>query len=199
MTDRTFAMLALSAALGLLLAVPRAVSAADDAAPKTAPSALDFKVQDIDGKTVDLGKYRGEVLLIVNTASQCGHTPQYKDLEAAYEKYRAQGFEVLAFPANEFGHQEPGTDAEIKQFCTTKYNVTFPIFSKVVVKGQGIHPLYQFLTAKTDAELRGDIDWNFAKFLVNRKGEVIARFAPGDKPGSPKVSQAIEAALAAAK
>ena len=197
MTDRILALLALSAALGLL-AVPRAVTAADDVSKKSS-SALDFQVQDIDGKSVDLAKYRGEVLLIVNTASQCGYTPQYKDLEAVYEKYKAQGFEVLAFPANEFGHQEPGSDAEIKQFCSTKYKVSFPLFSKIVVKGQGIHPLYQFLTGKTDAKFHGDIDWNFAKFLVNRKGEVIARFAPGDKPESAKVTKAIETALAASK
>ena len=183
-----------------VVALTTASLASASAAEKKPTSVLDFKVQDIDGKPVDLSKFKGEVLLVVNTASQCGYTPQYKNLEAVYEKYKSQGFEVLAFPANEFGHQEPGSDAEIKQFCTGKYSVTFPLFSKIVVKGPGMHPLYQFLTSKeSDPKFAGDIPWNFAKFLVNRKGEVIARFAPGDKPDSEKVSKAIEAALAASK
>jgi glutathione peroxidase len=193
MTDRIFVLLLV--AVGLL-AVPHVVPAADNAAKKPA-SVLDFKVRDIDDKGVDLAKFHGKVLLIVNTASQCGYTPQYKDLEAVYQKFKGKGFEVLAFPANEFGHQEPGSDSEIKQFCSAKYNVTFPLFSKIVVKGEGIHPLYQFLTSKeTDPKFSGDIPWNFAKFLVNRKGEVIARFDPKDSPDSEKVTKAIEAALA---
>lgn len=167
---------------------------------KKAVSPLDYKVKDIDGKEVDLAKYKGEVLLIVNTASRCGYTPQYKGLEATFAKYKEKGFEVLAFPANEFGAQEPGSDADIKAFCTSKYNVTFPVFSKIVVKGDGIHPLYKTLTSKeTNEKFAGDIPWNFAKFLVNRKGEVIARFEPGDKPEGPKVTEAIEKALAEAK
>lgn len=184
----------LAAAATVAFALPRALQA-DDA--KKPASVLDYKVQDIDGKSVDLAKYKGEVLLIVNTASQCGYTPQYEGLEALYQKYRERGFEVLAFPANEFGRQEPGSDAEIKQFCSSKYKVTFPLFSKIVVKGEGIHPLYQYLTK--DTKFTGDIPWNFAKFLVNRKGEVIGRFDPAEKPESPKVVQAIEAALAEAK
>ncbi|MFO0954714.1 MAG: glutathione peroxidase [Isosphaeraceae bacterium] len=196
MTHRFFTLLL--PALGLLALSVANVASADE--PKKASSVLDFKVQDIDGKSVDLSKYKGEVLLIVNTASKCGFTPQYEGLEAVYGKYKSQGFSVLAFPANEFGHQEPGTDSEIKEFCSAKYNVTFPLFSKIVVKGQGIHPLYQYLTGKdTDPKFSGDIRWNFAKFLVNRKGEVIARFEPGDKPESAKVTAAIEAALAEAK
>jgi glutathione peroxidase len=136
------------------------------------------------------------VLLIVNTASQCGFTPQYEGMESIYEKYKGQGFKVLAFPANEFGHQEPGSDAEIKSFCSSNYHVTFPLFSKIVVKGKGIHPLYHFLTSpETDPKFSGPIPWNFSKFLVNRKGEVIARFQPDDEPESPKVTQAIETAL----
>ncbi|MFO0909676.1 MAG: glutathione peroxidase [Isosphaeraceae bacterium] len=187
-------LLVLPAALAsVALLLPRAVQA-DDAKPA---SVLAFKVQDVDGNAVDLAKFKGEVLLIVNTASQCGYTPQYEGLESVYKKYKEKGFEVLAFPANEFGRQEPGSNSEIKQFCTSKYNVTFPLFSKIVVKGQGIHPLYQYLTK--DSKFTGDIPWNFAKFLVNRKGEVIARFQPGDKPESPKVTSAIEAALAEAK
>src|SRR4051794_38803828 len=182
----------------LLLAVAATAAPAADA--KKPASVLDFKVQDIDGKPVDLSKFRGDVLLIVNTASQCGYTPQYKGLEEVYEKYKGQGFEVLAFPANEFGHQEPGSDSEIKSFCSSKYHVSFPLFSKIVVKGNGIHPVYQFLTSpETDPKFAGPIKWNFAKFLVNRKGEVIARFEPGDEPESEKVTGAIEAALAQPK
>lgn len=163
-------------------------------------SVLKHTVKDIDGKSVALTQYQGDVLLIVNTASKCGLTPQYEGLEGTYQKYKEQGFKVLAFPANQFGGQEPGTDAEIKEFCTGKYNVTFPVFSKIVVKGDGIDPLYQYLTSKeTDPKFAGEIGWNFAKFLVNRKGEVIARFDPREKPDSPKVTAAIEAALTEAK
>lgn len=169
-------------------------------AAEKANSVLDFKVKDIDGKEVDLSRFKGEVLLIVNTASKCGYTPQYEGLEALYDKHKSHGFSVLAFPANEFGSQEPGTDAEIKTFCKTKYDVSFPVFSKIVVKGEGIHPLYQYLTSKeTDPKYAGEIPWNFTKFLVNRKGEVVARFAPKDAPDSPEVTKAIEAALAEAK
>lgn len=196
MTHRLAALL--PPALGLLLAVPFAAAAADDAKKPT--SVLSFNVKDIDGKDVDLNKYRGEVLLIVNTASFCGNTPQYKDMEALYEKYKSRGFEVLAFPANEFGRQEPKGNAEIKEFCTSNYKVTFPLFSKIVVKGEGIHPLYQYLTSpETDPKFAGPIGWNFAKFLVNRKGEVVARFAPGENPESEKVVKAIEDALAQPK
>jgi len=188
--------------LPLMLAVFAALclarmTSADDSPNK---SVLDFSVKSIDGKDVDLSQYRGKALLIVNTASKCGYTPQYKGLEAVYEKYKGQGLEVLAFPANEFGAQEPGTDSEIKEFCSSKYNVTFPLFSKIVVKGQGKHPLYQFLTSKeTDPKFAGEIPWNFTKFLVNRKGEVVARFEPADKPESPKVTGAIESALTEGK
>jgi glutathione peroxidase len=165
-----------------------------------ASSVLDFSVKDIDGKDVELSQYKGDVLLIVNVASKCGYTPQYKGLEAVYEKYKDKGFKVLGFPANEFGGQEPGTNEEIKTFCTSKYDVKFPMFSKIVVQGNGIHPLYQFLTSKdTDPKFAGPIPWNFTKFLVNRKGEVVARFAPGDKPESDKVTKAIDAALAESK
>jgi glutathione peroxidase len=181
-----------------LLCVPRVVPADEPAKKPT--SVLDFSVKNIDGKDVDLSKFKGEVLLIVNTASQCGYTPQYQGMEAIFEKHKGRGFEVLAFPANEFGHQEPGADSEIKSFCTTKFNVTFPLFAKIVVKGKGIHPLYQFLTSpETDPHHAGPIPWNFAKFLVNRKGEVIARFQPDDEPESEKVTTAIEAALAQPK
>jgi glutathione peroxidase len=184
--------------LSLLVAWTSATRAQNPQNSKEKPtSVLDFKVKDIDGKEVDLSKYKGDVLLIVNTASKCGYTPQYEGLEAIYEKYKDKGFQVLAFPANEFGKQEPGTNAQIKEFCTTNYHVTFPVFSKIVVKGEGIHPLYQFLTSKqTDPKFAGDIPWNFTKFLVDRKGNIIARFDPKDEPQSPKVTKAIESALA---
>ena len=196
MTTARIAAVLVVAGSVCLSAAPRMAAAAE----KKESSVLEFKVKDIDGKAVDLSKYKGEVLLIVNTASKCGLTPQYEALEALYEKNKEKGFAVLAFPANEFGHQEPGTDSEIKDFCTSKYNVTFPVFSKIVVKGKDIHPLYSFLTSKeTDPKFAGEIKWNFAKFLVNRKGEVVARFEPGVKPDSAEVTKAIEAALAEAK
>ena len=165
-----------------------------------AANVLDHTVRDIDGKSVPLTQYQGHVLLVVNTASKCGLTPQYAGLEATYEKYKGKGLDVLAFPANEFGGQEPGTNAEIKEFCTGTYHTTFPVFSKIVVKGNGIDPVFDFLTSKeTDPRFAGPIAWNFTKFLINRKGEVIARFEPREAVDSPKVVAAIEAALAESK
>jgi glutathione peroxidase len=161
------------------------------------PAALNFTMRDIDGKEVPLRKYQGQVLLVVNVASYCGNTRQYTNLQALYERYGKQGFSVLAFPANDFGKQEPGTEQEIKEFCTTKYKVTFPMFAKVVVKGEGQAPFYRYLTSKeTNPSFGGDVEWNFAKFLINRKGEVIARFPAKLDPGSPEVVSAIEKALA---
>ncbi len=155
---------------------------------------LDHTVQDIQGKDVDLSKYKGKVVLMVNVASQCGKTPQYKGLEALYSKYKDQGLAVLGFPANEFGKQEPGTNAEISQFCTSKYGVDFPMFSKIVVKGEGIAPLYDNLTSSE--KFGGPVTWNFEKFLIGRNGQVIARFKPGVEPDSKQVVDAIEAELA---
>lgn len=156
---------------------------------------LNHEVKDIDGKAVKLADaYKGKVLLIVNTASKCGLTPQYEGLEAVYKKYHDKGFEVLAFPANEFGKQEPGSNGEIKEFCKSNYSVSFPLFSKIVVKGDGIHPLYKQLTSAEG--FSGDIGWNFAKFLVGKNGEIIARFEPREKPDSEKITAAIEKALA---
>ena len=177
--------------LGLLLfAVVVPAGAAD------AKSPLDFKAESIDGKPVELSKYKGNVVLIVNVASKCGLTPQYTQLEQVYTKYKDKGLEVLGFPANEFGKQEPGTNDEISKFCTGKYNVDFPLFSKIVVKGDGIDPLYQFLTSKeTNGEFAGDIKWNFEKFLIGRDGKVVKRFAPPVKPDAPEVIEAIEAEL----
>jgi glutathione peroxidase len=195
MNARLVATALVPAAFGLAALLGLSASAGEKA-----DSVLHFTMKDIDGKPVELAKYKGDVLLIVNVASHCGLTPQYEGLEATYEKYKGQGFRVLGFPANEFGAQEPGTNEEIKSFCTSKYNVTFPMFSKIVVKGEGIDPLYKFLTSpETDPKFAGEIPWNFAKFLVNRKGEVIARFSPKDKPDSAAVAKAIEAALAEPK
>ena len=195
MNYRVCLLVSLAALAALLVLAPRPIASA--AGPDQKPSSvLDFKVKDIDGKEVDLAGFQGKVLLIVNTASQCGLTPQYKDLEAIYQKYKGQGLEILAFPANQFGGQEPGTNAQIKDFCSTKYSVSFPLFSKIVVKGKGIHPLYEFLTKEsTNPRFAGDIPWNFTKFLVNRKGEVIARFEPREKPTTANVASAIEKAL----
>jgi len=159
-------------------------------------SVLDFTLKSIDGKDAKLGDYRGKVLLLVNVASKCGYTPQYEGLQTTYAKYRDQGLVVIGFPANNFGGQEPGTNEEIKQFCTLKYNVSFPMFAKISVKGADIHPLYKFLTSKeTNPEFGGDITWNFNKFLVDRNGKIIARFETKEKPEGEKVTQAIEKAL----
>jgi glutathione peroxidase len=159
-------------------------------------SVLDFTLKNIDGKETKLSDYRGKVLLLVNVASQCGYTPQYEGLQAVYSKYGAQGLVVLGFPANNFGGQEPGTNEEIKEFCTVKYKVAFPMFAKISVKGADIHPLYKFLTGKeTNPEFGGDISWNFNKFLVDRNGKIIARFETKEKPEGEKVTQAIESAL----
>ena len=156
-------------------------------------SVLKFKMKDIDGKDVKLKKYKGDVFLIVNTASQCGYTKQYAGLQTIYSKYQSQGFTVLGFPANNFGGQEPGTEKEIKEFCESKFKVTFPMFAKISVKGDDQHALYKFLTAKeTNPNFAGDVSWNFNKFLVNRKGEVVARFSSKDEPESDTVTQAIE-------
>jgi glutathione peroxidase len=168
-------------------------------AQKAAPSpsgVLGFTMKDIDGNDVPLSRYKGDVVMIVNVASRCGHTPQYKGLEQLYRTYRDKGFMILGFPANNFLGQEPGTDAQIKEFCTTKYDVTFDMFSKISVKGDDKHPLYRFLTSEVENPgFGGEVKWNFSKYLVNREGRVIAKFAPGVKPLSDEVVQAVEAAL----
>jgi len=159
-------------------------------------SLYDIGVKDIDGKDDSLKNYQGKVLLIVNVASRCGFTPQYKALEAIHEKYKDKGFSVLGFPCNQFGQQEPGTDAEIKQFCSTKYNVTFPLFDKIEVNGPERHPLYTTLAGES-SPFPGNIKWNFTKFLIGRDGKVLKRFESRTVPDSPEVVAAIEAALAA--
>jgi glutathione peroxidase len=159
-----------------------------------ATSLYDFTLNDIDGKLVNLSHYRGKVLLLVNTASFCGNTPQYSDLQALYDQYHEKGFEVLAFPANNFGQQEPGSDEEIKGFCFTKYSLTFPLFSKISVKGADKHPLYQYLTEQSPYP--GEVEWNFQKYLVDRSGNIVGRFAHRTKPTSPEVVTGVERALA---
>jgi len=162
----------------------------------TEKSVLEFTLKNIKGQDVKLSDYTGKVLLLVNVASKCGYTPQYEGLESIYRKYKDQGFVIMGFPANNFLGQEPGTDEEIMTFCTTRYNVTFPMFSKISVKGDKIHPLYRFLTSKeTNPEFGGGISWNFNKFLVDRNGKIVNRFGTRDKPESEKVVQAIENAL----
>ncbi|HWB98252.1 MAG TPA: glutathione peroxidase [Bryobacteraceae bacterium] len=156
-----------------------------------ASSVHDFTLNSIDGKPAPLAAYKGKVLLIVNVASRCGYTPQYTGLEALYERYKNQGLVVLGFPANNFGAQEPGTNEEIKTFCSSKYNVTFPMYAKISVKGDDIAPLYQFLTSSNG----GDVKWNFTKFLVDGNGKVIGRFESKVTPESPELTGAVEAAL----
>lgn len=152
-------------------------------------------VKDMNGKEVKLSSFEGKVVLIVNVASRCGYTPQYKELEAVYEKYKDKGFEILAFPCNDFGGQEPGTNEEIKQFCTLNYNVSFPLFDKIKVLGADKSPLYAYLTNNPAVE-QGDIKWNFEKFLIDKKGNPVARFRSKVKPDSEEMIKAIKAELA---
>lgn len=164
---------------------------------KAMQSIYDFRMTDIDGKEVPLKGYAGKVLLLVNVASKCGLTPQYEGLQEIYSKYRDKGFVILGFPANNFGGQEPGSNAEIKRFCSENYNVEFPMFAKISVLGDDIHPLYRYLTGKdTNPGFAGDIRWNFDKFLVDKTGRVIARFSPKTKPGDQEIVSAVEGALA---
>jgi glutathione peroxidase len=163
---------------------------------KNVPPVLNFTMKSLDGQDVNLSKYQGKVVLMVNTASKCGYTPQYKDLEALYEKYKDKGLVILGFPANDFGHQEPGSDSQIKEFCQANYGVTFDMFSKIVVKGSDKAPLYQYLTEeKTDPKFPGEIKWNFEKFLISRDGQIIARYRSAVKPMSDEVVKAVEAEL----
>ena len=159
-------------------------------------SVHDLTMKSIDGKDISFAIFKGMVLLVVNVASKCGHTPVYEGMHALYAKYKSKGLVVLGFPANNFLGQEPGTNEEIKQFCTLKYNVTFPMFAKISVKGDDMHPLYKFLTDKTaNPGFGGDITWNFNKFLVDKNGKIIARFDTREKPESEKITAAIEQAL----
>ena len=191
--------------LGAAMAMSQPTAGAADTAPAAsapAPAAtaakgvLGFSLTNPDGTAYPLAQHKGKVILLVNTASRCGFTPQYEGLEALYKTYADKGLVVIGQPANQFAGQEPGTNAEILAFCTGKYNVTFPIVGKAVVKGEGIIPLYKYLTV--DGPKPGDIPWNFTKFLIGRNGEVIERFTPNVAPQSPELVKAVEAALAAA-
>jgi glutathione peroxidase len=166
------------------------------AAEAPAGSVLDFSLKSINGQETALSQFRGKVLLLVNTASKCGFTPQFKALEEIYKRYKDQGLVILGFPANNFLWQEPGTDKEIAQFCMINYGVSFPMFSKISVRGKKIHPLYKFLVEKeTNPGFAGKIAWNFTKFLVDRQGNIVARFEPKTVPDDPHVVAAIEKAL----
>lgn len=187
------------AALGLLVMAGAGAMLADDGQVKPeqkAKSPLDFTVKNIDGQDVSLSKYKGSVVIIVNTASKCGYTPQYASLEGLYQKYKDKGLKILAFPSNDFGKQEPGTEKEIKEFCSTKYKTTFDLFSKVITQGQGQAPLYTYLTSKeTDPKYAGAIEWNFTKFLVGKNGQLIGRYKSNVDPLSPEFIAVVEAAL----
>jgi glutathione peroxidase len=187
--SRRIAVLALLGAFAMV--------AGDALAAEQTPPALDFKMKSLDGKEVDLATYQGRVLLVVNVASKCGLTPQYRQLQALQDKYADQGLVVLGFPCNQFGQQEPGTHEEIRQFCTVNYGVRFPLFAKIEVNGDGACPFYKHLTAlDTKPKGAGKIAWNFEKFVIGRNGEVVARFAPPTKPDAPEVLEVIEAELA---
>ena len=179
--------------LGIALAVAGSVIAADEKKDGDTPAVLDFKMKSLDGKDVDLSKYKGKVVMMVNVASQCGATPQYEALQDLQEAYKDQGFVVLGFPCNQFGAQEPGSAEEIREFCTDNYGVTFDLFSKIDVNGDEAAPLYKFLTSEeTNPGLSGKIGWNFEKFLISRDGKVVARFKTPVKPDSEEVVKKVE-------
>ncbi len=189
-------MILILGVLILIAADTRSTFSKDDQKGAGMKSIYNFAVTDIDGKAVKLESFKGKVMLIVNVASKCGFTSQYEGLEKIYLQYQKKGLEILGFPANNFLGQEPGTNEEIKQFCALNYNVTFPMFSKISVKGKDIAPLYKFLTEKeTNPDFSGGISWNFNKFLVDREGKIVARFGSRTKPESEELIQAIEKAL----
>jgi glutathione peroxidase len=167
-----------------------------DVGSEVEKSIYDFTINNIDEEPKSLSDYQGKVLMIVNVASKCGATPQYAQLQKIYQKYSDSGFLVLGFPANNFGNQEPGSNEEIKEFYTKEYQVTFPVFAKISVKGEDIHPLYKCLTEQgTEPELKGDITWNFNKFLLGRDGKILARFPTNVEPDAPELLEAIEQAI----
>lgn len=179
-------------AIAALAAVGVSAMAADET-----KTVHDFKAKSIKGKEVDLSEYKGKVLLITNVASKCGLTPQYEQLESLYEKFDDKGLVVLAFPCNQFGGQEPGTDAEVAEFCKATYDVKFPLFSKIDVNKAGAHDLYKYLTSLDTAPVKkGEISWNFEKFIVGKDGKVVARFGPRTSPEDPEVMKVLEAELA---
>lgn len=194
MKSRSVLVLCLGA---LALGATLARAAADAAPPEDSPppeSLLGFEARRLSGAVEPLDTYRGQVLLVVNTASKCGFTPQYEGLQALYERYRERGFQVLGFPSNDFREQEPGSDAEIGAFCRANYGVEFPMFSKVRVKGADAHPVYAWLTSRP-APIGGPVEWNFQKYLTDREGRVVARFSPRTEPLDAEITDAIERLL----
>ena len=193
---RSFVRLVLMICSGIcLFVIAPTVTNTFAEAPKPM-SIFDFSMKNIDGKTIPLSEYKGKVILIVNVASECGFTPQYKDLEELYLKYHDKGLVILGFPANNFGAQEPGSDSEIKSFCSTTYHVTFDLFSKISVSGSDQHPLYHYLTsADTDPKFAGPIKWNFQKYLIDRNGVIVGKFMSAVKPMSTDIVSAVESAL----
>jgi glutathione peroxidase len=183
--------------LSLIAGFAFALSAtAEEKKGEPVSSPLSHKMKGIDGKEVDLGQYKGKVVVFVNVASYCGNTPQYAGLQKMYDDHKSDGLVVIGVPANEFGAQEPGTDSEIAKFCDKEYKVTFPLLSKVVVKGNGICPLYKTLTSTATTPVKpGPISWNFEKFIIGRDGKVAARFSPGTKPEDEKFVKAIKTEL----
>ena len=177
----------------LSLSAAKMAAAEENPMPTQTESFYSFTVKTIDGQDQKLEDYRGKALLVVNTASKCGFTKQYKGLEELYEKYKSRGFEILAFPANNFMGQEPGSNEEIKKFCELKFKTTFPLFSKISVKGKDMHPLYQYLTSRSGME--GDISWNFNKFIISPDGQVVARFDSKAEPLSDKLTSKLEPVL----
>lgn len=174
----------------LLLLLPGHRLIADEQA-----GVYDYQVNTLEGEQIDLSRFRGQVLLIVNTASKCGFTPQYRELEELYNMYREKGFTVLAFPSNDFGKQEPGTNQEIRNFCTQTFGITFPVMCKLPVTGDEKQPLFQFLTENSPEEFQGEIGWNFEKFLIDRKGQVRARFSSFINPMSTRLRDNLEELL----
>ena len=193
-------MTRLSMVLALAMSTASAVCGLaqdDESDKKSTPAALKFTVKNIDGEEVELSKYYGNVILVVNVASKCGLTPQYKGLEELHDKYAEKGLSILGFPCNQFKNQEPGTEQEIKAFCRTKYDVSFDLFSKIDVNGDQRHGLYKLLTeTETKPQGPGVISWNFEKFLIDREGNVIARFSPQTAPDDKELVKAVETALA---
>ncbi|MCX7797705.1 MAG: glutathione peroxidase [Melioribacter sp.] len=177
--------------VALFFSIPSFILAGDN---KVNSSIYDIIVKDIDGKEIKLSEYKGKVLLIVNVASKCGFTPQYKGLQKIYEKYKSRGFEILAFPCNDFGGQEPGSNQEIKEFCSKKYKVTFKLFDKIKILGEEKSELYKRLTNSDNVE-KGDVKWNFEKFLIDKKGIIKARFRSTVEPESKKITEVIETLL----
>jgi glutathione peroxidase len=190
----TLAVLVVTSAHAIADEAPAATVVPETAAKKAPETVHDFTVKALDGKDVELSKYKGKVLLVVNVASQCGATPQYRQLQAMHEKYSRQGLIVMGFPCNQFGAQEPGNADQIRQFCTSRYSVKFPMFSKIDVNGKEQSPLYDYL--KSSADDHSNIGWNFEKFLVGKDGKVAARFTTGTEPDAPEVVTLLEEALA---